>query len=198
MPVSNLEVIAGPSTAQGPVYHELQPMLLTAESASMPSVPRRPIEPVNLFAVQGPVYHDPSPVLPGEVDTAPIIPVPVDQPVDSNIVPPGNPDSPIGDLPPADRARRCPASRRGRGRPRSASGQRAAVRQREPHVPRQVPAAARRPRRGRRTVDNFERAYVPVRGVRRQRELSPTEILSYKRHRGPQRGVGDPIIFYHF
>ena len=77
MPVSNLQVFAGPSTAQGPVYHELQPMLLTAESASTPSVPRRPIEPVNLFAVpstvQGPVYHDLQPVLPGEVDTAPII-----------------------------------------------------------------------------------------------------------------------------
>ena len=138
-------------------------------------------------------------MLPGEVDTAPIIPVPVDQPVDSNIVPPGNPDSPIGNLPPAGRPRGRPVSRRGRGRggrgrPHSASGQRAAVRQREPHVPRQVPAAARRPRRGRRVVDSFERASVPVRGVRRQRELSPTEILSYKR--STERGWGSYYQVY--
>ena len=150
----------------GEVY--TAPILQAAETASTPSVPRqRPIEPVNLFAVpsivQGPVYHDLQIVLPGEVDTAPIIPVPVDQPVNSVIVPPVNPDSPIGDMPPADWPRGRPASRRGRGmggrgRPRSVSGQRAAVRQREPQVPRQVPAAARRPRRGRRAVDSFERA----------------------------------------
>ena len=112
------------------------------------------------------------------------------------------------DLPPATgrtgRGRgRPPIGRRGRGRPAVGGrnrGRQAAAVQVVPEVQavpvvEAAPAGRGRGRRGRRRLpETFVRAETPARGLIRARDLSPGQLQSYKRARGPLCQPGQPII----
>ena len=99
----------------------------------------------------------------------------------------------------APRARGRPPGRRGPGRPR---GRARGVSQAAPRggaprvhgVPQAPPRGGGLPPQRRAHPATFERAQVPVRVNYRQRDLSPSEFISYKRQRGGQCFVGEPII----
>ena len=99
----------------------------------------------------------------------------------------------------APRARGRPPGRRGPGRPR---GRARGVSQAAPRggaprvhgVPQAPPRGGGLPPQRRADPATFERAQVPVRVNYRQRDLSPSEFISYKRQRGEQCFVGEPII----